>query len=430
MTDDQLREARQRVRDRYGSSVAEKASDSFCMARGREAAVENVGAAATIIEFAGAEVPTAPEAAADPAAQRDRFYREIGPLAAELARATGRPGAAPEAAVGGQPPSEAELCWLNWTMRTWVVSHEIAEVAADPAVRGIDLPVPLEPELLVTTTTVGAVKFREQTDHTGAGVIVAVIDGEVPADHPYLKGRVAQRHNHTSEPWGSPHPHGTAVAGIVAAAGEDLSGVATEATIYSYKVFTTDPLLRGDDFDGAMALQRALEDGAHVANCSWGVGPAGDGTSRAARACDTAWGVGLTIVKSAGNGGRIVTSPAEADGIIVVGGTNRAGSALGSYSNHGPTPGGQQRPHLVAPGGAVGDSIRSCLTNGDVGSIGGPGTSYAAPHVAGILALVLQDRSDLTPDGQRDLLLSLCTPLDGVDEHRQGAGLVSMEKMP
>ena len=77
--------------------------------------------------------------------------------------------------------------------------------------------------------------------------------------------------------------------------------MAPEATIYNYKVLATNPFLGGDDFDGALAIQQAVEDGAHIANCSWGAGPAGDGTSREAIACNEAWTLGLMIVKSAWN---------------------------------------------------------------------------------------------------------------------------------
>lgn len=53
-------------------------------------------------------------------------------------------------------------------------------------------------------------------------------------------------------------------------------------------------------------------------------------------------------------------------------------------------------------------------------------TSFAAPHVTGLLALILEGEPDLTPNQQRKRLLSVCTPLDGFDVNEQGAGLVSL----
>jgi serine protease AprX len=252
---------------------------------------------------------------------------------------------------------------------------------------------------------------------------VAVIDGEVALTHPALKGRVVHKFNFSNEPWGNPDAHGTAVAGIIASNDSTFPGMCTEATIYNYKIFP-----KGNDFFGSLAIQHALTDGAHIANCSWGAGAAGDGTSREARACDEAWKVGLTVVKSAGNGGadaQTCTTPADADGVIVVGATEREGHSVQDYSSRGPA-GTKVRPHLIAPGGINGGTgITSCLTGGGFGDTGA-GTSYAAPHVSGILALLLERDSSLTPNKLRDTLLSLSAALPGLDDNTQGHGLVSL----
>src|SRR5205085_11237236 len=110
---------------------------------------------------------------------------------------------------------------------------------------------------------------------------------------------VVHKQNYTRELWGNPGPHATAVAGIIASNDKKFTGMAPEATIYNYKILDATGRVNGDDFDAALAIQQALEDGAHIANCSWGAGPAGDGTSREAKACNEAWAAGLGIVKSA-----------------------------------------------------------------------------------------------------------------------------------
>ena len=78
----------------------------------------------------------------------------------------------------------------------------------------------------------------------------------------------------------------------------------------------------------------------------------------------------------------------------------------------------------MAPGGELqGFGISSCLTAGGFGDAG-VGTSFAAPHVTGMIALLLEENPDAAPDELRDLLLSLCSPLDGrLDEDTQGRGL-------
>jgi serine protease AprX len=269
-----------------------------------------------------------------------------------------------------------------------------------------------------------------------ADVIVAVLDTGVDLSHPDLKPNLMTDLGYdflNDQP--SPQDdesHGTAVAGIIASNDTKFTGMAPEATIYSYKVLATDSSLTGDDFDGALAIQQALEDGAHIANCSWGAGPASDGSSREARACDTAWAAGLTVVKSAGNNGpgpRTLTTPADADGVIAVGATDRDGKAVQDYSSRGPAD-TRQRPHMIAPGGIFqGVGITSCLIGGGFGDVGA-GTSFAAPHVSGILALLLERDPSLTPDQLRDMLLNACAPLNGISVDAQGRGLVSLTRVP
>lgn len=472
----EVAEGRRRVRDQYGEELASKASDVFCMAFGRESApafgLESVSAAGApagpiVMECApyqdkleqvrgvAAEVKRSAaweavrgsleearrpgirlhtgrmlrQAAVD--AVREDFYRSVGRITAEVERSDRNlTGVTPEAAQSA-PAGTTEVCWLNRSILTRVDPRSLAEVAADPQIERLDLPRALEAELRITTDTVGAARYRARTGRSGDGVIVAVIDSEVSLRHPAFGDRVVHKRNFTVEPWGTAGDHGTTVAGIVAADGGDIFGMAPGATIFNYKVLATNRFLNGNDFDGALAVQQALEDGAHVANCSWGAGPVSDTLSREARAVDTAWNLGLTVVKSAGNrgpGDGTLTTPADAEGVIVVGATDREGVAVGDYSSRGPTTDGRERPHLLAPGGLPGRGIDSCRVGGGFGDRG-HGTSFAAPHVAGILALLLEGDPDLTPAQQRDLLLSACTPLEGFDANTQGAGIVSLDAL-
>ena len=468
-----LAQARALVRSAYGAELAAKASDEFCLAavRPAEAAVgletmtrgaEAVAAPPTVLEFAlpseeaewapalrrGAaraalealpdrdDVPPAVVQQVGPAARRivltpirDRFLSEAGAVHDELERAASvlRRGHALEAGAQLERASFADVCWLNRTIRARTDPRAVAEVAADPGVQRIDVPRRLEPDVVETANVVGASEFRAGSGASGAGVIVAVADSEVAARHPGLVGRVVHKGNFTREAFGTPGDHGTAVAGIIASSGE-VEGIAPGVTIYNYKVLATNRFLNGDDFDGALAIEQALEDGAHVVNCSWGAGAAGAGTSREARACDAAWALGLTIVKSAGNrgpDGQTLTTPADAAGIIVVGATDRAGKTLEDYSSRGPTASGVNRPHLLAPGGSPGDGIISCLVQGGYGDCG-HGTSYAAPHVSGLAALLLDQDPTLDPDELRETLIAACEPLPGLSDDEQGAGVVKL----
>jgi serine protease AprX len=464
--------ARAKVEASFGAHLAAKASDAFCLAVAQPTGLEvrtrtfRVGAEAmptpeatpAVIEFAdrpdadpegsrairlrataailrdlqdaGAEEAIAAKGAGPAGRQlvigavRDSFFRDAGAVHAELER-SGAAFTGPSSPLESttQPPF-TDVCWLNRTIRARADARALAEVVADVAVTRVDLPRRLEPDIFKTRDVVEARGYSSRNHESGEGIVVAVIDTEVALGHPGFGGRVVQKRNFTQEPFGTPGDHGTAVAGIIGSE----EGMAPGVTIYNYKVLATNRFLNGTDFDGALALQRALEDGVHVANCSWGAGPAGDGTSREARACDAAWGLGLTIVKSAGNAGpgaSTLTTPADAAGVIVVGATDRKGQQIEDYSSRGPTPAGVERPHLAAPGGSLGDGIQSALVGGGYGEVG-RGTSFAAPHVTGLVALLLAAKPDLEPDDLRQRLLDKCTPIGAFTPADAGAGLVAL----
>jgi serine protease AprX len=475
----EIQRARQLTRQQLGASLGNKASDAFCVAVAatRAAGLETLGfaevgaapaAAATsnvlpaVVEFApppaaAERLPrhVSPEAAealrsalegavagapasetslaallrhAGVKAARDEFYLTVGPIRDHVERAASAVSA-PTAATEriGIAAAPVQACWLNRTVRATADPLILSDVASDPSVERIDLPRRLMPDAVETDVVLEAVAaLRGEGGPTGSGVTVGVIDSEVALGHPALLGRVIHRRNYTQEPFGTPGSHGTAVAGIVAARSADYEGIAPDAMIYSYKVLAEVPSLNSTDFEGALAIQHALEDGIRVVNCSWRAPGPNNGTSREVRACNEAWGLGMTIVKSAGNAGpgaQTVTTPADADGVIAVGATDQAGRTISDYSSRGPTGHGLPRPHLVAPGGSDTVGLVGLSVTGGVTDIG-QGTSYAAPHVAGLIALLIEREPELLPDDQRERLIAACDPLPGVDESAQGAGLI------
>lgn len=451
--EDEAGEARKQVRRALGSAVATKASPRFLVSAARtlqQAAepaaigLEQLTAlrapaapAPTIVEFA----PAAPPDAALPADRsaavqsvRTEAYRTMGPVYDEIERvSTGSLRTTGTAvATPGVSSLLNQVCWLNHTVRTFAHPVALAEVAADDAVTTLDVPRRLVAEAWQPNLrSIGVPTFRKATDLTGKEVIVAVIDSEVALRHPALAGRVVHRRNFTAEGWGSPHAHGTAVAGIIAAAAEadhGHEGIAPDVVLYNYKVLAGP--ISAEDFGGSLAIQLAVEDGAVVANCSWGSGAAGDGTSREARAVDAAWALGMVVVKSSGNSGPgigTMTSPADAAGIIVVGATDVKGQAVQDYSSRGKV-NGRPGPHLVAPGGTFDVRVESCDLGGGFAATTSPGTSFAAPHVTGMVALLSEQQPDATSDQIRDQLVAAALPLDGHDEAAQGAGLAQFPR--
>ena len=231
--------------------------------------------------------------------------------------------------------------------------------------------------------------------------------------------------NFTGEAFGNPDAHGTAVA-IIAANDDMYSGMAPEAASLSYKVFRSDNG-EGEEFQGILAVQHAFQDGAHIANCSWGSGFAADGTSREARAFDAAWTGGMILVKSAGNSGpgaNSLTAPADADGVIVVQPQTAkerpcpiipaAGRQTTASIRISRRPGARKRA-ASTPVSRISRAVRS----GQRAS-----AQFAAPLVAGAAALLRQQMPDATPDEIRARLVSMCRRFNGDEPNLYGAGIL------
>ena len=210
--------------------------------------------------------------------------------------------------------------------------------------------------------------------------------------------------------------HGTHVAGIIAASsndGEGILGVAPNARIVPIRALGR---CGGIDEDVADSIRWAAgvpvpgvpsnANPAKVVNLS--LGGYGPCTADMQSAVDGAVGRGAVIVISAGNdASRVVDfSPANCKGVIAVAAGNLLGD-LSSYSNFG------SGVAITAPGGDFGDlpGVISTL-NGGITLPGVPtyatysGTSMAAPHVAGVVALMLARDPTLSAGQVMNRLLS------------------------
>ena len=93
---------------------------------------------------------------------------------------------------------------------------------------------------------------------------------------------------------------------------------------------------------------------------------------------------------------------------------------MASFSGRGPSPWDEIKPELVAPG----TNVLSTFPGGAYAE--GTGTSMAAPHVAGLAALLLQANPKLTPDQIEQLLMTTAEPLGAhVPNNATGRGLVN-----
>ena len=229
----------------------------------------------------------------------------------------------------------------------------------------------------------------------GDAVQVAIIDSGVDANHPELSGAIAETYDTLSKPM-TPHKHGTAIAGLIAAHGR-LMGAAPGARVLAIRAFDgTGASAEGTTFNILKGLDWAAAHNARIINMSF-AGPPDPAIHRGLMA---AHNKGIVLVAAAGNAGPKSPPlyPAADPNVIAVTATD-ADDKLFPQSNRG------RYIALAAPGAQILVAIP------DGGYEVSSGTSYSAAEISGIVALMLQRKSDLAPDKVRDILLATAKDL-------------------
>ncbi|MEL6474695.1 MAG: S8 family peptidase [Pseudomonadota bacterium] len=294
---------------------------------------------------------------------------------------------------------------------------------------------------------------------TGQGIRVAVIDTGVEADHPDLQGQVVSTFdiNASSRSAGDidQEGHATLVAGVAAARKDDsgVHGVAFGSEIISIRA--DDPGSCGApdandqsgcsyfDSDLVQAIDLAVSEGADIINLS--LGGEIDNDPSLENAIRNAASAGVLFVISAGNEaapattdssgniqpatGQSPNEPAFIAGqaaslgrVVAVGSIDESG-VISDFSNRAGA--NAQSFYMLAPGEGVvstgpdddvvfpGDSQNDADSIGDFYRVSG--TSFAAPHVSGALALLLQTFPNLQDAPEDALAILLQTADDYVD---------------
>jgi thermitase len=251
-------------------------------------------------------------------------------------------------------------------------------------------------EVLASTGTVDAdMDWLEAFDQMGGSLtgaaVIGIIDSGVRSSHVELAGRVlAMADFYGSTSGADDNGHGTHVAGIAMAAGNDGVGVPGVAWGPNVKIVSAKVcgpvfgIFYGCNSTAIVnGITWAVDQGAHVLNLSLG---GGSGSSAQQNALAYARANNVLPFCATGNDNGSVSYPAAFPECVAVAATNWS-DGRASYSNYGP------QVELAAPGGDTEHSegysyILSAYYSSNTSYAFMAGTSMASPQAAGLAALL------------------------------------------
>lgn len=325
----------------------------------------------------------------------------------------------------------------------------VEELRLLPEVRNIAAAIQYYPLLDRTVPAIEADKVWGLYDGnelpvTGQGITVAVFDTGIDYTHPDLGGCFGENCkvlggydfiNDDADPLEDEERnyryfgHGTEVSGIIAANGEQV-GVAPDANILAYKVCgrdgcPTEAILSAIDMVIDPDGDPATDDQPQVVNLSLG-SLNGDSTTVTAVALNELVQQGIVVVAASGNEGGFgeVGAIGSAPDAITVGALDYHFSDLASFSSSGPTTVlHNSKPEVIAPGSQI--YTTSTSLKFDSRYAYAFGTSFAAPHVSGVAALLAQLYPSASATDLKSMIVNTGSPLDGVEVYQQGAGKIN-----
>jgi subtilisin family serine protease len=244
---------------------------------------------------------------------------------------------------------------------------------------------------------------------TGDKILIAVIDSGIDLGHPELQGVIAGSYDALDKPEPA-HKHGTGIAGAIAAQAR-LLGAAPAARILAIRAFGAyGSSAEATSFAVVKGVEYAATHGARIINMSFN-GPVDPAM---ARHLAGARSLGIVLIAASGNLGPKAAPqyPAADPNVIAVSATD-AKDSIFKASNIG--------SHIAVAAPGVDILVPAPDRDYQVTS----GTSFAAAHVSGVAALLLQRAPGLRPETVRQILERTAKDLGprGRD-NEYGAGLV------
>lgn len=360
---------------------------------------------------------------------------------------------------------------------------QINAITKLPNIRSIYANRKLDLFLRETTAVIGATEVWQSTGLQGEGIGVAVLDTGIDATHKdlefgtktvqnvklvglqYAAGQdldalnLPVKYVENVQNTDTSGGHGTHVAGIVGASGKAsgglYKGVAPKSNLIGLgagdvlEIFTA---LAGFDW----IIRHKAQYNIRVVNNSWGnIIPGFDPNNPVNVATKAVHDAGIAVVFAAGNSGSAtdtlntysvapwVIGVAAGGDMSGVSPEHKTRIAVAGFSSRGIPGDDFYRPTLTAPGYLVVSdrALTGAYTTGAQASTdpllippehlanytAASGTSMAAPHVAGAIALMVQAKPSLTPDVIKRVLINSATPMPDFGEYAAGAGYLNVK---
>jgi len=252
--------------------------------------------------------------------------------------------------------------------------------------------------------------LQRRQECTGQGIKVAIFDTGIDTTNPDLRVAGGVSFVEGTDSYSDDNGHGTEVAGVIGALDNSsgLLGTAPGVELYAVKVLDQNGI--GSYSNIIEGLNWAGENGIDIVVMSFG------GTQYSKILEDTinqAYSQNILVIAAAGNSGTSsVDYPAAYPKVVCVGAVDQ-NRKIASYSNYGPS------MDIVAPGVSIVTTAKGSQT----ATVSG--TSFAAPHVAGVAAQILGAKPGLSADQLKAVIYQSAVPDPDMDKQHYGWGIVS-----